>query len=125
MFAETGVRPHAEAEEERAKLGVCEGSEVVVVVEGEVFDEQGGHKPRAQGIYTEGHGPGERVANLLLHDQDHAIDVCYAVKVLFFACPREYVVEYGSRSERAGVDEVRDHLTPEAPLALCKTHDYV
>ncbi len=44
VLAEAGVRANAECEEQGAELRVGEDGEVAVVVEGEVFDEEGGHE---------------------------------------------------------------------------------
>ena len=125
VFAEARVQGHTEAEEEGAELRVGECREVAVVVEGEVLHKQGGHEPRAQRVNAEGHGSGERVPNLLLHDLGEAIRVGAEVqgRAVFVGHEREDVVVHGSSADRARVDEVRDHLTPEEAVLLCEMHD--
>jgi hypothetical protein len=67
-LAEARVEAHAEREEHVFELPVREGSEAVVVEECEVLDEEGAEEAGAQGVDAEGHGVGEDVPDLLLHD---------------------------------------------------------
>jgi len=68
VLAEAGVHAHAERQQHFLELPVRERGEAVVGVEREVLDEEGGDEAGAQGVDAEGHGAGEGVPDLLLHD---------------------------------------------------------
>ena len=53
---EARVQTHAQSEEECAELPVRESGEVAVVVEREIFDDEGGDEAGAQSVDAEGHG---------------------------------------------------------------------
>lgn len=124
-LAEAGVEGHAEGEEHVFELPVREGSEGGVVVEREVLDEERGDEAGAEGVDAEGHGAGEGVPDLLLHDADERLGV---VAVERFGargsveCVARVLVDRGG-AEGARAHEVGDGLAPEEPLLLCEAHD--
>ena len=130
VLAEARVQAHAQGQEDLPELLVCHGRELLVVVKGEVLDEKRGDKAGAQGVDAEGHGPGERVSNFLLHDtsqERHSVfleTVMDLVVVLpdHVADGRDDVLEYCCCSQGAGAHKVRHHRAPERPLSLCQTH---
>ena len=82
-LAEARVQAHAQRQEDVPELFVCQGRELLVVVKGEVLDQERGDEARAQGVDTERHSAREGVPDFLLHDADHECD-----SVLFFKLRR-------------------------------------
>ena len=63
------MQAHTQRQEDILELLVREGCEVLAVVKGEILDEK---RPTAtQRVDTQGHGPGERVPQILLHAAGH------------------------------------------------------
>ena len=56
VLAQARVQTHAQSEQQRAELPVRESGEVAVVVEREIFDEEGGDEAGAQRVDAERHG---------------------------------------------------------------------
>ena len=56
VLAQARVQTHAQSEDECAELPVRESGEVAVVVEREIFDDEGGDEAGAQSVDAERHG---------------------------------------------------------------------
>jgi hypothetical protein len=56
VLAQARVQTHAQSEQQRAELPVRESGEVAVVVEREIFDEEGGDEAGAQRVDAARHG---------------------------------------------------------------------
>ena len=143
-LAEARVEAHAERQQHVFELPVCKGGEAVVVVEREVLDEEGGDEAGAQGVDAEGHGAGEGVPHLLLHDARQGRGVVAvgrvrepfrlvldfipraSVSTLCFVAQVEraahVVVDCGG-AQGARAHEVGHGLAPEEPLLLREPHD--
>ena len=121
VHAEARVQAHAQSEQDVRELLVCEGCELLVVVDDEVFDEKGGHEAGAQREDAEGHGAGEGVSDFLLHDAAHERDVL--VVHAAFAEAGSDVFEDDGGAQSTAAYKVRYHLTPEKALVLREPHD--